>query len=549
MIFVSEQICSLTGYTYEDLVGKVGLFLVHDDDKEIVRENLQKVLTSDLGPAEYRLVKPDGQIYSVEVNPVILEDDQGNPKNIVLSVRDISERKHSEKALRESENLFRSVVETSHAGIVIVDNAFHMTYVNDELCCIIDRPRDELIGHDFREFLDKESQELVADRYIRRQKGENIEPRYEFNLFRKNGEKRRVEISTAVIKDSNDKPVSISQILDVTGRKKAELNLRQSEEKYKTLTENVNVGIYRNTADSKGKFIEVNSALVRMFGHENKEDFLKLDVSELYQIPSDRKKFNEKMVEYGFVKDEILQLKKKDGTPFFASVSAVAVKDDKGNILYYDGIIDDITDRIRAEQDLKNSYTRLKKVLNGTVSALASTTEKRDPYTAGHQHRVTQLAAAIAQEMGFSSDRIDGIKVAGIVHDIGKIHVAAEILNKPVALNDIEMELVKTHCQAGYEILKTIDFPWDVAEIVLQHHERINGSGYPRGLTGEQIMLEAKIIAVADVVEAMVSHRPYRAALSTDMALEEISSNRGVLFDDEIVEICLKLFGQGFEFK
>jgi putative nucleotidyltransferase with HDIG domain len=242
-------------------------------------------------------------------------------------------------------------------------------------------------------------------------------------------------------------------------------------------------------------------------------------------------------------------LKKKDGMPFFASISAVAIKDERGIVQYYDGIIDDITERINAEKDLKNSYLKLKTVLNGTVNALASTTEKRDPYTAGHQHRVTQLAKAIAHEMGLESDRIDCIKIAGIVHDIGKIHVAAEILNKPIALNDLEMALVKTHCKAGYEILETIAFPCDVAMVVLQHHERINGSGYPQGLTGEEILLEAKILAVADVVEAMVSHRPYRAALSTDKALEEISSNRGVLFDEDVVDICLRLFARGFEFE
>jgi HD-GYP domain-containing protein (c-di-GMP phosphodiesterase class II) len=141
------------------------------------------------------------------------------------------------------------------------------------------------------------------------------------------------------------------------------------------------------------------------------------------------------------------------------------------------------------------------------------------------------------------------IRVASIVHDIGKIHVPAEILNKPVSLSDIEMALVKTHCQAGYEILKTIEFPWDVAEMVLQHHERINGSGYPRGLTGDKMLLESKILAVADVVEAMVSHRPYRAAHSIDKALEEISRNRGVLFDTRVVDACLRLFGRGFQFE
>jgi len=544
---VNQTACDRLGYSREEFLKMTSMHIDSSEYASLVMRRIEEL--REKGPKFFETahVTKQGKIIPIELSSRVIEY-QGKP--VVLNIaRDISERKKTQAALHDSENRYRSIVENSHAGILIVNDAYCFTYVNDELCRILDHPREEIIGHDFREFLDDESREIVANRYLRRQRGEKVESRYEFNVVKKSGEKRRVEISSTVIKDSAGKNVTMAQILDITERKNVEQHLRQSKEKYKTLTENVNVGIYRNTVGPKGTFIEANKAIVKMFGHDSKEQFLKLDVSELYQMPEDRRRFNEKMLTYGYVKDEILQLRKKDGTPFFASISAVAIKDEEGNVQYYDGIIDDITDRIKAEQDLKSSYQQLKAVLNGTVNALASTTEKRDPYTAGHQHRVTQLAVAIAREMGFVPDRVDGIRVAGIVHDIGKIHVAAEILNKPIALNDIEMALVKTHCKAGYEILKTIEFPWDVAEIVLQHHERIDGSGYPRGLTGEEILEEAKILAIADVVEAMVSHRPYRAALSTDKALEEISSNRGVLFDKAVVDVCLRLFAQGFEFE
>ncbi len=331
--------------------------------------------------------------------------------------------------------------------------------------------------------------------------------------------------------------------------KRAEEALRQSEEKYKTLTENVNVGVYRNTVGPKGKFMEANPAIVRMFGYESKNEFLSIDVANLYQNPEDRKKFNEKMLRDGFVKNEELRLKRKDETPFYGSVSAVAVKDEKGDVKYYDGVIEDITERKRAEQKFKMNYVRLQKIMDGTVNALASTTEKRDPYTVGHRQRVPQLACAIAQEMGLPKEKIDGIKVAGTVHDVGKIHVASEILNRPNELNDVEMNLVKTHCDIGYEILKTIEFPWPIAEILRQHHERMDGSGYPRGLLGEDILLEARILAVADVVEAMVSQRAHRSAHSIDEALEEILKNRGTLYDAKVVGACVKLFDKGFTFK
>jgi putative nucleotidyltransferase with HDIG domain len=196
----------------------------------------------------------------------------------------------------------------------------------------------------------------------------------------------------------------------------------------------------------------------------------------------------------------------------------------------------------RKEKERKQTFGKLQKSLEGTINALASAMGKRDPYTAGHQRRVAKLARAIAEEMGLSKDETRGIRVAGRIHDIGKISVPAEILVKPGRLTDIEFSIVKTHSQVGYDILKDIEFPWPVAEIVLQHHERMDGSGYPQGLSGEKIILGARIMAVADVVEAMSSHRPYRPAFPVEKVLKEISQNRGILYDTKVVDACLKLF-------
>ena len=176
-----------------------------------------------------------------------------------------------------------------------------------------------------------------------------------------------------------------------------------------------------------------------------------------------------------------------------------------------------------------------------TVQAMATTAEMRDPYTAGHQRRVTQLAIAIAAEMGLSEDQISGLRLAGLVHDIGKTRVPVEILTNPLKLSGAEFSIIKTHPLVGYDILKTIDFPQPVAKIVYQHHERMDGSGYPNGSSGDDIMLEAKILAVADVVEAMSSHRPYRPAIGLDKALLEISEQKGILYDAKAVEACLEI--------
>ncbi|WP_256361507.1 HD-GYP domain-containing protein [Methylomonas koyamae] len=176
------------------------------------------------------------------------------------------------------------------------------------------------------------------------------------------------------------------------------------------------------------------------------------------------------------------------------------------------------------------------------VTAIASTVEMRDPYTAGHQRRTAHLAAAIAKELGLGSDLIEGLSLAGVVHDIGKIKVPAEILCKPGRLDDLEYGLIKRHPQTGYEILKSIDFPWPIAQTVLQHHERLDGSGYPQGLATAEILPEAKILAIADVVEAMISHRPYRPGLGIDAALQEIATQRNTLYDGAAVDACLALF-------
>jgi putative nucleotidyltransferase with HDIG domain len=206
-------------------------------------------------------------------------------------------------------------------------------------------------------------------------------------------------------------------------------------------------------------------------------------------------------------------------------------------------------ERQQAEAEVQQTLVKLRKTLDGTVFALANTVEMRDPYTAGHQRRVAQLASAIAQDLGFSPDRVEGMRVLGFLHDIGKIAVPAEILSKPGKISKMEFNLIKGHPQVGYEIIQSINFPWPVAKAILQHHERLNGSGYPNGISGADLIPEARILAVADVVEAMGSHRPYRPTLGLDKALEEIIQNRGVLYDPEVVDSCVKLLKEkGFSF-
>ena len=202
----------------------------------------------------------------------------------------------------------------------------------------------------------------------------------------------------------------------------------------------------------------------------------------------------------------------------------------------------EIEERKLTQKKLQQSYLQLQQNLDEIVNAMSLTIEERDPYTAGHQRRTTELSVAIAREMGLTEHEIKGLQMAGLIHDMGKISVPGEILSKPGRLNDAELQLIKRHPQVAYEILNQIDFPWPVDQIVLQHHEKLDGSGYPKGLSGENILLEARILCVADVVETMETHRPYRPSLGRDAALEEISINKGILYDPVVVDTCLRLF-------
>lgn len=244
-----------------------------------------------------------------------------------------------------------------------------------------------------------------------------------------------------------------------------------------------------------------------------------------------------------------LMLVAQAGERLPVQVSIAPISRGDGGVMGSVLVIRDVSGRRQAEMDLKRTVNQLRLTVKQTVNALAITSEKRDPYTAGHQQRVAQLACTVAAEMGLDEDTIEGIRVAGLLHDIGKIYVPAEILSKPARLTTMEMGIMKTHSEVGYDILKEVPFPWPVADIVLQHHERMDGSGYPNGLSGEEVLVQSRIISVADVVEAMSSHRPYRAALGIERALEEISRNKGKLYDPDMVDICLRLFRNGFQFQ
>jgi len=243
------------------------------------------------------------------------------------------------------------------------------------------------------------------------------------------------------------------------------------------------------------------------------------------------------------------RVKRKDGTYLYWLDRGSVVYDDAGKPRKWIGAVTDITERKRAEKQVEESASQLRQMMEGTVKAISSALEFRDPYTHGHEKRVAELSCAIAAEMGLPAGQVEGVRITGYMHDLGKIAIPAEILFKPGKLSDHEFSIVKTHPQFGYDILKEIKFVWPVALATLQHHERLDGSGYPQGLKGDAILLEARILAVADVVETMASHRSYRPAIGLEAGLKEISENKGILYDANVVDACLRVFKErGFRF-
>jgi PAS domain S-box-containing protein len=348
-------------------------------------------------------------------------------------------------------------------------------------------------------------------------------------LKTKKGEVKDVEFMKNIFVMSGREVIQLG-IRDITERTHAEEEIRRHALIYENIHDSIIV------VDFQGKIISWNPAAKKMFGYDQNEVFRET-ISVLVT------KVIKGMLRDGRWTGE-MKFTRKDGVDGVCETSLFPLRNEEGDVTAVFGVCRDITENKKAAENLQRSYDQLRETFIATVNTLASTIEMRDPHTAGHQRRVTILACAIAEEMGLSEDQFDGLRMAGLIHDLGKINVPAEILSKPGRINDIEFSLIRYHPQICHDILKTIELPWPVAKIVLQHHERLNGSGYPQGLKGDEIMMEARILAVADVVEAMASHRPYRPALGIELALEEITRERGILYDPGVVDVCMRLFSE-----
>jgi PAS domain S-box-containing protein len=528
-----------------DIVGKTDYDFV---DRELADSFLEHDRTAMAAGKptineEWITFADDGHRAFLETIKMPMHASQGTLIGVLGIGRDITERKQSEEALLKSEEKYRLIAENMADIISVSDMNLRFTYISPSIMRIRGFTVEEAMGQTLDQVMTPESLKIIIAAFEEEMKLETSGPAdpdririMELEEYKKDGSLVWIEMGLSYLRDKDSKPIAMLAVSrDISARKRA-------EDRYRSIFENAQEGIFRSTPD--GKILMANQAMAKMFGYESPEDIVASitdTVRQHYVNPEDRDKLKELIEEHGFAKGYEAQLYRKDGSIIWISMTMHAVRDKKGQILYYDGIDEDITNR-------KESAERIKKALGATVQAIAVTVETRDPYTAGHQRRVADLARAIATEMNLPADQIDGIHMAAAIHDLGKLSVPAEILSKPTKLTNIEFSLIKTHPQSGYEILKDIDFPWPIARMIQEHHERMDGLGYPNGLKGDNLLLESRILSVADVVESMSSHRPYRPSLGIEAALEEIEKNKGTHYDNAVADACLRIFREkGFQ--
>ncbi len=552
MMFFNPAMCKIANMSAEQLRGMNNReYTSPDTAKKMFTVFNEIYRTGKPGKVnEYEIITKSGFRGNLELSASLIRNREGIPIGFRGIVRDVTERKMWEETLRRSEEKYRSILENIQEGYFEVDLDGKLTFFNDVLCTLSGYSRDELLGMQNMEYLASESttslRKVFGEVYRTGQPSGIVD----YDVVTKDGKIINAALSASLIKDEKGKPRGFRAVArNVTERKQAEERLRRSEEKFRFLTEHMNDNIF--TMDMNLRTTYVSPSMKRILGF-TPEERMKQHITEqvtpasmalIERILSEELEREQKGLgdPDRSIKFEV-EYYHKDGSTVWMENVISGIRDDQGVLVGIHGVSRDITERKESELALIESFERLRKSLGATVQAMAVTVEARDPYTAGHQRRVADLARAIATELKLSVNQIEGIRMAAAIHDLGKISVPAEILSKPTRLMKIEFELIKTHAQSGYDILKDIDFPWPIARIILEHHEHTNGSGYPKGLRGEETLLESKILTVADVVEAIASHRPYRPSLGIDKALEEIEQNRGVLYDPEIADACLRVF-------
>ncbi len=485
----------------------------------------------------------DGSLHGFQCLKTPLFQADGSLWGVLSVSRDTTEQEQRLKKLQEDAAVYEAVIMNAPLGVSVRDSFGNLVMVNtawkkiwalsdSSLKKDMQKTRTELVFDETDSYLGGYNQEV---RKIYTEGGQLYIPQLRVAEPRPGGASWVSHHFYALHNSEGlvDKVVVLTE--DLTEQVRSRKALEQSQINYRNLSENVPVGIFSAEFRVGGPILFCNPAFKRMFAFAGQDSPIGMPMDSFVADPELLSETIPGLLDKGRADDVEIQMRRADGTDFWGSLTLRLHHTDDAVVMQ--GVITDISHR-------RESLEKLHKTVMGTVSAMGRLVDMKDPYTAGHQERVAHLATAIATEAGLSQERIEGVNIAGKLHDIGKMCVPAEILTKPGVVSPEEMRLLKTHPSSGYNILRNIEFPWPVAEFVLQHHERLDGSGYPAGLTDRQICIEAKILAVADVVEAMATRRPYRAGKGVHEALQTVTLGAGILYDRKMTEICVNLFLQ-----
>ncbi len=559
-LYTNHEVIDFLGYTREDVLAfGSSLFerVLHPEDAALVaghHARLRKLAPGDdrLLEIDYRMRRADGEwrwLHSRDVP--FLRDDSGAVTQILGSTEDTTERESAAERLRESEERYRLLFENANDAVYVHEisdsGAGRFTDAN--------RYASEMLGYSREEFLamevptiDTPEQTLRAPAILA-QLAATKNVRFETQHVAKNGDLVPVEISN-VLFDLRGTPTVLSVARDITDRRQAENALASSQSRLKAMFEQAPMGVA--LVDTlTGRICEANPAYARIVGRTVEElrelDWMSLTHPSDVQGGLDNVALMRAGRTNGFQREQ--RFLRSDGSTVWASVTVAPVLVGDEAHPQHVAMLEDVTASKVVEEELARQTKRIEGALTAVIDVAGSIGEIRDPYTAGHQRRVAELAARIAHDLGMSDPEIADVRVAGLLHDMGKAGVPTEILGKPGIISPTEFELIKGHAESGYRIAVSAHMEEPIPELIYQHHERCDGSGYPRGLLCDQMLAGAKVLAVADVVEAMMSHRPYRPALGMEVALAEIEQGAGRLYDAEASRTCIALFREsGFEF-
>jgi len=533
----NEAMAKSLGLSRNELVGKNAFVLLPPESARFRRGRFIRCLET-----EKPVVFDDeraGKSFLNYMYPVLNQNKMVT--RVALYAMDLTARKEAEKALLREKSFGDTIIESLPGAfycIEVADGRMTLVRWNSNQERISGYSTEEMGRLDPLRAIAPEDRTAAVEKITEALRSGTAS--VEVSLVAKDGRRLPV-LMTAARVVIEDRTYILGTAIDIARRKEVEKALHDSEELHRRLVAAIPDLIIRT--DLQGNIVFANDVALRVSGIGSVQSLIGRNVFD-FVAAEDRDKAIEAsrtMVDKKIPPVEIgLSFSDKDKIQF--EIDGAVLRSPDGSPYGAVYLCRDITERKRAETGLREGLVKLRSTLKASIDSLASAIEMRDPYTAGHQERVTRLARAIAVEMGLAEERVEAIEIAGVIHDLGKLYVPAEILSKPTKLTELEYAMIKMHAQAGFTILSKIDFPWPIAQIVHQHHEFVNGSGYPRGLAGKEILLEARILCVADVVEAMSSHRPYRPSLGISTALEEIAQKRGILYDREVVDACLRLF-------